>query len=98
MGGTGSPMRTWLLVPALKAERMLVRAHESRADCIVIDLEAATPPADRTRARALLANLPRDRAAAALVFWRVNDAAAPDRDAELDAAIAWGADGVVLPR
>jgi citrate lyase subunit beta/citryl-CoA lyase len=98
MSRTGSPLRTWLLVPALKAERMLPTAFASMADCVILDLEAATPPADRERARALLGDIRREPATKALIFWRVNDAASADRDAEIDAAIAWRADGIVLPR
>jgi citrate lyase subunit beta/citryl-CoA lyase len=92
------PPRTWLLVPALNIERMLPRAFESGADAIIIDLEAATPPAQREHARRLITARPRDATRHAALLVRVNDARSTDVVLDEETAATAGADGIVMPR
>ncbi len=91
------PPRSWLLVPALRAERMLPRAYESGADIVVLDLEAATPPTERAEARRVMRRLGRGSPAGQLMFVRVNDDGSADVGDDEAAAVEIGADGVVLP-
>ena len=90
--------RSWLLVPAGKAERMLPHAYESGADVIILDLEAATPPAERAEARRSLAALRRDGRRPVPLFIRVNDRRSVDIEADEVTAVAFAADGIVMPR
>lgn len=92
------PPRSWLLVPAHRAERMLPRAYESGADLIILDLEAATPPSERAEARRTIAGLSRGSRPGQLLFVRVNDNGSPDVRHDEATAVAFGADGVILPR
>ena len=91
------PPRTWLFVPALRAPEWLPKAMASGTDGIVIDLEDATAPNEKDRAREVVRTLslaPRERPA---IVIRVNsdpDVLEPD----CAAAVASGADGVILPK
>ncbi len=90
-------LRSLLYVPAHEP-RFLAKAHERGADAIILDLEDGVPVIAKLAARE---GLPSALAAAgrakAPVFVRVN-ATAESRDADVAAAIAGGADGIVLPK
>jgi len=92
-----TPPRSWLFVPALRAPEWLPKAMASGADGIVIDLEDATAPSEKDRAREVvraLAIAPRERPA---IVVRVNaDPAVLEPDCA--AAAESGADGIVLPK
>lgn len=91
------PPRSWLFVPALRSAEWLPKAVATGADAVIVDLEDATAPSERTRARRVVAGLgiePRERPA---VVVRVN-ASPPDLDEDIAAAVRSGADGVVLPK
>jgi citrate lyase subunit beta/citryl-CoA lyase len=90
-------IRSLLYVPA-SSERFVAKAHERDADAVVLDLEDAVAPADKTAARASLAEaVPSVGRNGARVFVRVNNRA--DLLAEdTAAAVRAGADGVVLPK
>ena len=92
-----APPRTWLFVPALRAPEWLPKARATGTDAIIVDLEDATAPDEKERARAVVRGL---SLAGGLppVFVRVN--AAPERllAPDLEAAIASGAAGIVLPK
>ena len=47
-------IRSWLYVPAHK-ERMIAKSLELPADAVVYDYEDAVPPAEKVRARSVLA-------------------------------------------
>ena len=92
-----APPRSWLFVPAVHAPAWMPKAFASGADAIIVDLEDATAPADRERAREVVRELHLGSGDRPAVFVRVN--ATPD-ELELDivAAAASGADGIVVPK
>ena len=91
------PPRSWLFVPALRAPDWLPKAIASGADGIIVDLEDATAPSEKDRAREVVRGLgirPRDHPA---IVVRVNsdpDVLEPD----CGAVVASGADGVIVPK
>jgi citrate lyase subunit beta/citryl-CoA lyase len=94
---TERPPRTWLFVPALRAPEWIPKAIASAADGIVIDLEDATAPSEKDRARDVVRGLalaPRERPAIVIRLNSDPDVLEPD----CAAAVASGADGVVLPK
>ena len=91
------PPRTWLFVPALRAPEWLPKAIASGADGIVVDLEDATAPSEKDRAREVVRGLalaPRERPAIVVRLNSDPDVLEPD----CAAAVASGADGVILPK
>ena len=90
-------MRSLLYVPA-SSERFLARAHERGADAIILDLEDAVAPAQKSAARARLATaVPGVAQRGAKVFVRINSENALWRlDAE--AAARTGAFGLLVPK
>ena len=87
-------MRSLLYVPADNA-RFIARAHERGADCLILDLEDSVADAAKAGARAgLAAAVAQLRRGPAQVAVRVN-AGVP---ADVQAAVAAGADLIVLPK
>ncbi len=87
-----------LFVPA-DTDRFLAKAGQRGADALILDLEDAVAPSAKASARANIpAFVPRLQASAGVpIYVRVNnepDLLAPD----LEAAIAAGADGLLLPK
>ena len=89
--------RSLLYVPA-NAERFIAKAHERGADAIILDLEDAVPPAEKERARAVLAEaVVSVGRGGAQVFVRIN--AEPGlMKSDAEAACAAGAFGLYLPK
>ena len=91
------PPRTWLFVPALRAPEWLPKAMSSGADGIVVDLEDATAPSEKERAREVVRSLaiaPRDHPAVVVRCNSDPDLLEPDAAA----AARSGADGIILPK
>ncbi len=87
-------LRSLLYVPA-DSERFVGKAHERGADAIILDLEDAVAPGEKTKARAALAAaVPSVARNGATVFVRIN--AGSDADAE--AACRAGAYGLFVPK
>ena len=87
-----SPPRSVLCVPG-SSERMLHKAFSSAADEVVIDLEDAVAPADKSSARAMAVSFLRSHRAAV----RVNGVGTPWVDDDL-AAVRSLATSIVLPK
>ena len=93
-------MRSLLFVPA-DSERKLARSLESGADCLILDLEDSVLPQGKTKAREMAAAFlasarrqsPRPR-----LFVRVNALDSGLVEADLDAVMGAGPDGIVLPK
>jgi citrate lyase subunit beta/citryl-CoA lyase len=86
----------WLFAPA-NAARKAEGALASTADVVVLDLEDAVPPAEKPAARAALAGLaamPRR----GVLFVRVNATGTPQALRDIQAAVAAGVDGIMLPK
>jgi len=93
-------MRSWLFVPG-DSEKKLEKAPTSGADVLIIDLEDSISPARKADARAItLAFLKTFAGASARprLFVRVNAIATGLIDADLDAVLEGGPDGIVLPK
>lgn len=89
--------RSWLFVPALRAADWLPKAEAAGADAAIVDLEDATAPAEKDRAReAVRALRPAGRRGGLVV--RVNAGPAEHQRADLRAAAEAGADTVVVPK
>ncbi len=89
--------RSWLFVPALRAPDWLAKAIGSGADAVIIDLEDATAPTERVRARDVVRGLAIASREWPAIFVRVNGTA-DHVGADVAAAVASGADGVVIPK
>jgi citrate lyase subunit beta/citryl-CoA lyase len=87
-------IRSLLYVPA-HAQRFVAKAHEREADAIILDLEDAVPPGEKSNARAALAGAgPSVSRNGALVFVRIN----ANDDADAEAACRAGATGLLVPK
>ncbi|MEO7010299.1 MAG: CoA ester lyase [Caldimonas sp.] len=93
-------IRSLFFAPANRPD-LLSKFPRFPADCYVIDLEDGTPPAEKERARAALdASVSALRTAGlqGLLTIRVNEPPSDHYLADLDAALATDADGIVIPK
>ena len=90
-----TPPRSWLFVPALRAPEWIPKAAASGADAIIVDLEDATAPNEKDRAREVVRGLTLPERPAIVV--RVNSSP-PELDEDIKAAVAARAHGVILPK
>jgi citrate lyase subunit beta/citryl-CoA lyase len=93
------PLRSHLYAPG-NNEKLLGRVLEAGADAVVLDLEDAVPPAEKERARALVADVVAARAAepAPAVFVRVNHPSTGLTAAEVAAVVRPGLAGIRVPK
>ncbi|HEY6075859.1 MAG TPA: aldolase/citrate lyase family protein, partial [Gaiella sp.] len=89
--------RSFLFAPGSE-ERKLVRALGSGADAVVADLEDAVAPAEKAAARDLTTRLVAETESNAARLVRVNGVGTEWHDADVAAAGASSADGIVLPK
>ena len=89
--------RSWLFVPALRSHDWLPKAIATGADAVILDLEDATAPTERTRARESIRTLSIPGSDRPAILVRVNNVPEHLED-DLAAAVALGADGIVVPR
>lgn len=89
-------LRSLLYVPAHN-ETFVAKAHTRGADALILDLEDAVPESKKDAARAALTEaVPLVKRSGAQAFVRIN---ASERLAEdAGAALAAGADGIILPK
>lgn len=100
MNDRGNMIRSLFFAPANRKD-LLAKFPRFAADCYVIDLEDGTPPDDKAAAReSLAASVASLRAAklAGLLTVRVNEPGSDHHLADLEAAFATDADGVVIPK
>lgn len=93
------PPRTYLFVPGSRPERF-GKALASGADCVVLDLEDAVAPQDKSSAREAIARWLADASAAdrARAVVRINDAASPWFGDDLRALQGSGCTRLLLPK
>lgn len=92
--------RSWLFVPG-DSERKQLRALESGADALILDLEDSVAPARRTAARERVAAFlgeRRTQRAAPRLWVRVNAPASGELLEDLTVIVPGAPDGVVLPK
>ncbi|MGB3071019.1 MAG: CoA ester lyase [Ottowia sp.] len=95
-----APIRSLLFAPANRPD-LLAKLPRFPADCYVLDLEDGTPPEEKARARELLAQtIPSLRSAGlpGMLTVRVNKPDSEHHHADIEAALAADADGLVLPK
>jgi citrate lyase subunit beta / citryl-CoA lyase len=91
-------MRSFLFVPGNKPERF-VKAIESGADAVIVDLEDAVAEADKASARKHVAAAVQTFAASPVrVLLRINAAGTDSFEEDLALMALDGIDGVVLPK
>jgi citrate lyase subunit beta/citryl-CoA lyase len=94
------PIRSLLFAPANQPE-LIAKFPRYPADAVAIDLEDATPEAEKDEARRALppivASL-REKDLKAQLFIRTNAARSRYAEADLAAALAMGVDGVMIPK
>jgi len=92
-----APPRTWLFVPALRAPEWIPKAIATGTDAIIVDLEDATAPGEKERARETVRGLSLG-GESPWVFVRVNQGLDGGFAADVAAAVQAGASGIVLPK
>ncbi len=85
-------IRSFLFVPA-DSERKIGKAESAGADALILDLEDSVTPEARSTARELARKY-----AGAGVWVRINPLDTEDADADLEAVMPAGPDGIVLPK
>ena len=93
------PLRRSLLFVPGGEPRKLEKARDASADTLVLDLEDSVPPAEKNRARELIAaSLRRRDFTSTEIAVRVNPPGTPYFDEDLHAAVASGVDAIMLPK
>ena len=93
-------MRSLLFVPATSPDK-LAKAMGSGADAVIVDLEDSVAADAKEAGRAAMAAFVASRATESSrprLYVRINGYATGLADADLDAAVAAGADGIMLPK
>jgi citrate lyase subunit beta/citryl-CoA lyase len=93
------PIRSWLYAPGNNA-KLLERVFTAGADAVILDLEDAVVPGEKERARAMVAETVRRRATETgpLVFVRVNHPDTGLAEADVQAVVGPGLDGIRVPK
>ena len=91
--------RSWMFVPGHR-QRMIDKALAIHADAIMLDIEDGVAPNEKDTARKLIGeSLGRERAAKSPArFVRVNAIGHERMDADIEAVVRPGLDGLVLPK
>lgn len=94
-----APPRSWLFVPALRAPEWIPKGVASGADALIVDLEDATAPEEKERARDVVRSLGLEHGRRSPVMVvRVNSGPRDRHEADLRAAVDSGASAVILPK
>ncbi len=94
------PVRVALFAPGIK-DRVMMKAMESGADAVILDLEDSVPVAAKSEARALVAKVIDGKAASAkgpCIYVRTNASATGMLADDLAAVVRPGLDAVILPK
>ncbi|MBK5922860.1 CoA ester lyase [Rhodovulum sulfidophilum] len=90
-------MRSWLFVPGNRPDR-IAKARGLSADVLILDLEDSVVIFEKAAARSCVLEALREPRGANRLWVRVNPLETSDFEADLDTALAGGADGIVLPK
>jgi citrate lyase subunit beta/citryl-CoA lyase len=93
------PLRSWLYAPGNNA-KLLERVFTAGADAVILDLEDAVPPAEKERARAMVAATVAARRGVPgpALFVRVNPPETGLIWSDIEAVVQPGLDGLRLPK
>jgi citrate lyase subunit beta / citryl-CoA lyase len=97
MRDCGPPPRSWLFVPA-DSNKKILKALESKADAIILDLEDSVAPACKPLAREILGLLPARLDGEPQRWVRINPIGTEAHNEELAALDDFDIDGIVLPK
>ncbi|MDP6560163.1 MAG: CoA ester lyase [Candidatus Binatia bacterium] len=91
--------RSWMFVPGHR-QRMIDKALDLKTDAIMLDIEDGVAPTEKDTARKLIGEaLERERSPRSPIrFVRINDVGHERMDADLEAVLRPGLDGLVLPK
>ena len=90
--------RSWLFVPG-DSERKLAKGPTTGADILILDVEDSVSPARKPVARRMIADYLATATRGGAPLWvRINGLHTPYWRDDVDAAMAGGADGIVLPK
>ena len=90
--------RSWLFVPG-DSERKLAKGPSTGADILILDVEDSVSPARKPVARKMIADYLGSAARDGAPLWvRINGLHTPYWREDVQAAMAGGADGIVLPK
>ena len=90
--------RSWLFVPG-DSERKLAKGPSTGADILILDVEDSVSPARKPVARKMIAEYLGSAARDGAPLWvRINGLHTPYWREDVHAAMAGGADGIVLPK
>ena len=90
--------RSWLFAPGDSARKM-EKAIAGEADAVILDLEDAVAPAAKPEARRMVADVLREAGEGRRRLWvRVNPLDGDWTQADLDAVVAAGPAGIMLPK
>lgn len=90
-------MRSWLFAPG-DSERKMLKASESAADIVLLDLEDSVTPENKPGARQLVADFLNGREDKHRIWVRVNPLTSGETEADLDAIMAAAPGGLFLPK
>ena len=93
------PLRSWLYAPG-NNPKLLRRVFEAGADAVILDLEDAVPPAEKARAREMVAETVRSRhgQVGPALFVRINHPSTGLAEEDVAAVVGLGLDGVRIPK
>jgi citrate lyase subunit beta/citryl-CoA lyase len=91
------PLRSLLFVPGNKA-RMLEKAYTLPADAVILDMEDAVPPAEKTMARTMVREALEKGAYTPQAIVRVNAPVTGLTEADLRGTLVAGVEAVCLPK
>lgn len=93
-----SGRRSWLFVPG-DSERKLAKGPATGADILILDVEDSVSPARKPVARKMIADYLASAPRGGAPLWvRINGLHTPYWEEDVAAAMAGGADGIVLPK
>jgi citrate lyase subunit beta / citryl-CoA lyase len=97
--GAHPPIRSWLYAPG-NNPKLLERVFSAGADAVILDLEDAVPPAEKGRARELVAIAVRARhgRGGPAVFVRINHPDSGPAEEDVAAVVGPGLDGLRVPK
>ena len=92
-----SPRRSWLFVPANRADRV-AKAFATNTHAVIMDLEDACPESEKEAARAVVAQAAADTHGGPRCYVRINAAQTRFALGDIEAVAMRGVAGVVLPK
>ena len=93
------PLRSWLYAPG-NNPKLLERVFTAGTDAVILDLEDAVPPAEKARARSMVAAAVRAHAGVRgpVLFVRVNHPDTGLAEDDVKAVLGPGLDGLRVPK